>query len=166
MTAMAPCRRRLTERLMSATDAEKILGIPASTVRTWHQRKARTGLKPADFVRGKPRFRESDLVRLRDGKRHVGALRGRPSRSHGELGRLLSAWTAQRDLGIPASTVTDWWLRRETTKLSRGGMGPEPKKTPLFWEADLLTLWLRLPLRDEHNERIHTMEFFHLREAS
>jgi hypothetical protein len=140
---------------MSASDAEKLIGVSASTVRTWYQRKARTGLEPADFVRGKPRFRESDLIRLRDGKRQI---RGRPSSSYGELGRLMSAWEAQRTLGIPAWTVMTWWERRETTKLSRAGL--DDRQRPLFFEADLLTLRLGLPLRDEDGERIHTMDFF------
>jgi transposase len=141
---------------MSASDAEKLIGVSASTVRTWYQRKARTGLEPADFVRGKPRFRESDLIRLRDGKRRV--IRGRPSTAHGELGRKLTAWEAQRVLGIPVSTTHTWWHRRERTKLSRAGL--DDRGSTLFFEADLLTLWLGLPLRDEYGERIHTMEFF------
>lgn len=58
------------DRLLSARDAEKVLGIPASTVRTWFQRKARTGLW--DYgrdQRGHPMFREADLIALRDRRR-------------------------------------------------------------------------------------------------
>lgn len=150
-----PRQQRIADRLLSARDAEKLLGIPASTIRTWWQRRVRSGLEAADFERGKPRFRESDLKRLRDGKRRV---HGRPSAEHGELGRYLSAWEAQRILGIPVSTVNTWWQRRATTRLVRAGL--DERGRLLFWEADLLALRLGLRLRDDEDERIHTMHDF------
>ena len=66
-------------RLLSPVEAEKHLGIPASTVRTWHHRRYRTGLYAAGQDRhGKPLFYEADLLamkkrrRIRDkqGRRH------------------------------------------------------------------------------------------------
>ena len=66
-------------RLMSAVEAQKHLGISASTVRTWHHRSKRTGLFAAGLDRdGKPLFFEADLLalklrrRVRDnhGRRH------------------------------------------------------------------------------------------------
>lgn len=66
-------------RRLTPTEAEKYLGIPASTVRTWHQRRHRNGLFPMGQDRyGKPLFYEADLlamklrkqVRDKQGKRH------------------------------------------------------------------------------------------------
>ena len=69
---------RRPSRLLSARDAEKVLGIPASTIRNWHHRRARTGLESAGKDRrGNPMFHEQDLKDLRGGKR---TLRNR----HGE----------------------------------------------------------------------------------
>jgi hypothetical protein len=55
------------DRLLSARDAEKVLGIPAATVRSWFRRRKATGLY--DFGRDQrnhPMFRERDLLALRD----------------------------------------------------------------------------------------------------
>jgi len=57
-------------RLLSARDAEKVLGIPAATVRSWWHRRRRNGLY--DYGRDKrnnPMFREQDLLALWDGRR-------------------------------------------------------------------------------------------------
>jgi hypothetical protein len=52
-------------RLLSAADAERVLGIPRSTVATWHQRRERTGLYPAaKDSRNDPLFYEVDLIVL------------------------------------------------------------------------------------------------------
>lgn len=139
-------------RRLSARDAEKLLGISASTIRTWYQRKARTGLEPVDFQRGKPRFAEFDLVQLRDGKRK---LQGQPSVQHGELGRYMAAWEAEKLLGIPASTVRTWHQRQETTGLYEAG--PDEHGRPLFYEVDLIVLRRGLRLRNDQDRRIHTM---------
>ena len=58
---------RQPARLLSAADAERVLGIPASTVRSWWRRRARTQLW--DYgrdARNHPLFDELDLVALRD----------------------------------------------------------------------------------------------------
>lgn len=140
------------DRRLSARDAEKLLGIPASTVRTWYQRTARTCLRPVDFQRGKPRFRESDLTRLRQGKRQ---LQARPSPRHGEYGRYLSARDAEKILGIPASTVATWYHRKERTQLYP--LGHDNNGNPIFYEADLIVLTRGLQIRDEESERAYTM---------
>lgn len=66
-------------RLLSAIEAQKHLGIPASTVRTWHSRQRWTGLYSAGLDRNRrPLFYEADLLalklrrRVRDyaGRRH------------------------------------------------------------------------------------------------
>lgn len=143
-----------TDRLLSARDAEKLLGIPASTVRTWHQRKDRTHLYPADFDRtGKPRFREADLIRLRDGKRQIRGPLGSPA--YGELGRYLSAKDAQNLLGIPASTVTTWHQRKLETGL--WSVGVDHRDHPFFYEVDLLVLRRGWTIKNSEGERIHTM---------
>ncbi len=142
----------MAERRLSARDAEKVLGISASTVRTWYQRKGRTGLEPVDFERGKPRFRESDLVRLRENRHRI---TGRVGREYGELGRYMAAWEAEKLLGIPAATVTTWHRRTEITGLCTAG--PDARGRPLFYEVDLIVLRRGLPLRDEQGRRIHTM---------
>jgi len=52
-------------RLLSPRDAELVLGIPRSTVATWHQRRERTGLYPAGRDRrNDPLFYEVDLIAL------------------------------------------------------------------------------------------------------
>lgn len=54
-------------RLLSARDAEIVLGIPAATVRSWYRRQRMTGLY--DFGRDRrnhPLFYEKHLVELRD----------------------------------------------------------------------------------------------------
>jgi len=54
-------------RLLSAVDAERVLGIPASTVRSWWRRRQRTGLW--DYGRDRrnhPLFDEQHLIALRD----------------------------------------------------------------------------------------------------
>lgn len=59
----------MVDRLLSARDAEKLLGMPASTVRTWAGRHRATGLYSAGLDRcGRPLYRESDLIRLRRGE--------------------------------------------------------------------------------------------------
>ncbi|HEY9413533.1 MAG TPA: hypothetical protein VIQ30_02135 [Pseudonocardia sp.] len=141
------------ERSLSATDAEKLLGISASTVRTWYQRRARTHLHPVDTDRrGRPKFRESDLVQLRDGRRQISAV---PSPRHGELGRLLAAWEAEKHLGIPASTVSTWHHRESVTRLH--SVGRDGSGRPLFYEAELIALRRGLRLRDDDGKRIQTM---------
>jgi hypothetical protein len=56
-------------RLLGAADAEKVLGIPAATVRNWYRHRARTGLLPEGLDRwGKPLFRAEDLTALRAGR--------------------------------------------------------------------------------------------------
>lgn len=54
--------------MLSAVEAERLLGIPAPTVRTWSHRRERTGLHPAglDSLR-RPLFWEADLLALRLG---------------------------------------------------------------------------------------------------
>lgn len=141
------------ERELSATDAEKVLGISASTVRTWHQRRARTRLEPVSHDRrGRPRFREADLVQLYRGRRQV---RSTPSVGHGDLGRRLAAWEAEEYLGIPASTVATWHQRQATTGLY--SLGADRSGRPLFFEADLIVLWRGLRIKNSDGERIHTM---------
>jgi transposase len=57
-------------RLLSPVEAQKHLGISASTVRTWHQRRKRTGLHAAGQDRhGKPLFYEADLLAMKQRKR-------------------------------------------------------------------------------------------------
>jgi hypothetical protein len=57
-------------RLLTAADAEKVLGIPAATVRNWYRHRARTGLLPDGLDRwGKPLFRAEDLKNLRAGRK-------------------------------------------------------------------------------------------------
>lgn len=57
-------------RLLSPAEAEKHLGISASTVRTWHHRCQRTGLFAAGQDRhGRPLFYEADLLALKLRKR-------------------------------------------------------------------------------------------------
>lgn len=68
-------------RLLSAADAEKVLGIPASTVRSWWRRRAYTGLW--DYGRdrrGHPLFDETHLIALRDRRASSGSRR-RPHRA-------------------------------------------------------------------------------------
>lgn len=58
------------DRLLSARDAEKLLGIPRATIRSWDRRRRATGLKPAGLDdRSVPLYRAIDLVRLRRGER-------------------------------------------------------------------------------------------------
>lgn len=67
---MALNRPRLADRLLSALDAEKLLGIPRATVRSWHQRQRATGLKPkGKDQRGAYLYLGIDLIRLRRGER-------------------------------------------------------------------------------------------------
>jgi len=62
----------VNERLYSARDAEKVLGIPASTIRTWYQRRAKTNLwHYAADRRGRPMFKGRHLIALRDGCRRI-----------------------------------------------------------------------------------------------
>lgn len=52
-------------RLLSAAEAQRLLGINASTVRTWHQRCSTSGLYSAGLDgSGRPLFYEADLVAL------------------------------------------------------------------------------------------------------
>ena len=69
-------------RLLSARDAEKLLGIPAATIRSWHRRHHATGLYPTGLdPRGHPLFAEYDLIRLRQGEtlRHPDGTRSDPA---------------------------------------------------------------------------------------
>lgn len=53
-------------RLLSPAEAQRHLGIPASTVRTWHHRRHWTGLYPAALDRHhRPLFHEADLLALK-----------------------------------------------------------------------------------------------------
>lgn len=53
-------------RLLSARDAEKVLGIPASTIRTWYARRETNGLyEYGRDNRNAPLFRATDLTALR-----------------------------------------------------------------------------------------------------
>jgi len=59
----------VNERLYSARDAEKVLGISASTIRTWWRRYGRKEGGLWDYGtdrRGNPMFRAKDLIALRD----------------------------------------------------------------------------------------------------
>lgn len=59
----------MIDRLLTPVEAQRILGIPRSTVSTWHSRRSRTGLYPAGIDQhGHPLFRTSDLLRLRSGR--------------------------------------------------------------------------------------------------
>lgn len=141
----------MTPRLLSAAEASKILGIPAPTVRTWYHRRERTGLYPIEFdKRGRPRFPEADLIRLRDKRHPVPA-------SHdlvvGSLDRLLSARDAQRVLGIPASTVNTWHHRKEHTGLYSRAV--DFQRSPLFYESDLIALRCGKPIRNADGGRIY-----------
>lgn len=143
-------------RHLSAIEAQKLLGIPASTIRTWHQRKDRTRLYPVEFDRqGKPRFREADLLRLRDGKR---AITGPPpSERYGDFGRYLSAEDAQRELGIPAGTVRTWHQRVVRTGLR--AVGVDSFDRPFFYEVDLIALKKGMGIaKDDCGERVFTMK--------
>jgi len=121
-------------RLLSARDAEKVLGIPASTVRNWLARSSRTGLQVAGTDRrGKQVFRESDLIALRDRRRRL--LHPVRNTTKSELGRHLSALDA--------------------TGLFPGGTDNNEK--PWFYEADLIVLARGLRIRDNKGERIHDM---------
>ena len=69
-------------RLLSAADAQRVLGIPASTVRSWWRRQRYTGLW--DYGRDRrnhPLFDEVDLVALRDRQRRQGRKRFGSSRT-------------------------------------------------------------------------------------
>lgn len=148
-----PVRRPNSERQLSAREAEQLLGISASTVRTWYQRRARTGLYPAsEDRRGNPQFNEFDLIRLRDGRRR---LSNPPSTGYGEMGRYLTARDAETHLGIPASTVSTWHQRRDHTGLH--SVGSDNRGHPLFYEVDLIVLRRGLRLRDNEGQRIYTM---------
>lgn len=69
----------MTDRLLTAQEAERELGIKASTIRTWHQRRKWTGLYPQGLNRrNHPMFREADLVLLRQ----HGRLRDQHGRHH------------------------------------------------------------------------------------
>lgn len=57
------------DRPLSALDAEKVLGIPAATVRSWYYRRDRTGLHAVGLDgKDNPMFYESDLIALRRGE--------------------------------------------------------------------------------------------------
>lgn len=142
-------------RKLSAVEAQKVLGIPASTIRTWHQRKDRTHLYPVEFDRsGKPRFREADLIRLRDGKRAITA--STPDPRYGDFGRYLSAEDAQRELGIPAGTVRTWHQRVVRTGLY--SVGEDSFGHPFFYEVDLIALRRGMGIvKDDFGERVFTM---------
>lgn len=72
-----------------------------------------------------------------------------------DLGRLLSATDAERELGIPAGTVRSWWNRgREGMELA--GLDAI-RDRPLWWECDLLALTRGVPIRDLQGNRVLTM---------
>lgn len=70
-------------------------------------------------------------------------------------GRLLSPVEAEKHLGISASTVRTWHHRRQRTGLYSAGVDRYGR--PLFYEADLIALKLRLRVRDKQGQRHHTM---------
>lgn len=142
-------------RMLSAAEANKVLGIPAPTVRTWYHRRERTGLYPVGFDRrGHPRFREDDLLRLRKGHGHRrGPTPGPADLVVGSLDRLLTAHDAQQVLGIPASTVTTWHHRRLQTGLYSRAYD---ERRPLFYESDLIALRCGQPVRDAEGNRIYS----------
>lgn len=66
-------------RLLSAAEAERELGIPAGTVRSWFSRRKMTGLwDMARDNRNQPLFDEDLLLQLRDRNRRVGRPARRP----------------------------------------------------------------------------------------
>lgn len=72
-----------------------------------------------------------------------------------DYGRLLSPRDAQKELGIPASTVRTWFQRKQRTGL--WDVGRDNRGHPVFYEADLIALKLRRRVRDKHGRRHHTM---------
>lgn len=55
-------------RLLSAADAQKVIGIPAARIRKWAERKDRTGLERAGIGwRDYPLYWEADLIALMRG---------------------------------------------------------------------------------------------------
>jgi hypothetical protein len=71
----------MADRLLSAHDAEKVLGIPRATVRSWAHRHAATGLFAVQKDRrGVDIYLESDLLRIRRGERirHADGTRIKP----------------------------------------------------------------------------------------
>lgn len=139
--------------LLSARDAEKLLGIPSTTVRSWHHRRGRTGLQSVGVNRsGHALFHREDLIALRDKHRlKVPVL----TVDGGELGRHLTASDAERALGIPASRIRVWHHRRQTTGLFPGGLDGGDR--PWFYEADLISLARGLRVRDATGRRVRGM---------
>lgn len=72
-----------------------------------------------------------------------------------DLGRLLSAQDAEREIGIPAGTIRSWWSRAREG-LKPGGLGPIANR-PMFWECDLLACARDMPIRDTRGRRVVTM---------
>lgn len=139
-------------RALSAADASRLLGIPAPTVRTWYHRRERTGLYPVEFdKRDRPRFPEADLIRLRDRRHPVPA---KTDLIVGSLDRLLSARDAERVLHIPASTVNTWHHRRQQTGLYSRAV--DYRRSPLFYESDLIALRSGNPIRNADGSRIYS----------
>jgi hypothetical protein len=56
-------------RLLSPVEAQQHLGIPASTIRTWHQRRATSGLYAGGLLGRAPLFYEADLIAAKRGLR-------------------------------------------------------------------------------------------------
>lgn len=54
-------------RLLSPAEAQQHLGIPASTIRTWHQRRTTSGLYSAGLLGRAPLFYEADLLAAKRG---------------------------------------------------------------------------------------------------
>lgn len=54
-------------RLLSPVEAQQHLGINASTVHTWHQRRATKGLHAAGRLGRQPLFYEADLIAVHRG---------------------------------------------------------------------------------------------------
>lgn len=77
-------------RLLSPVEAQKHLGILATTVRTWHHRRQRTGLYAAgQDTHGRPLFYEADLLAMKNRKR----IRDKAGRRHHTMRDVLRSRT-------------------------------------------------------------------------
>jgi hypothetical protein len=85
-------------RLLSAAEAHRLLGIPASTVRTWHHRQRWTGLYSAGLDKNRrPLFYEADLLALKL-RRQVRDKRGRRHHTMRDIGAIGSRHTTPAEL--------------------------------------------------------------------
>lgn len=67
---MSLSRPRLADRWLSPGDAEKLLGIPRATIRSWAQRHAATGLYAVGKdQRGAWLYLAGDLMKIRRGEK-------------------------------------------------------------------------------------------------